>query len=553
MDLAALTPLPRLAAVRRLPLLPLLAFLLTGCPGERAARTPAAASGGTLVIVAPGDADVLLPPVASTQLAAHVTERIFPRLADLKIGLNTVDDSGFAPSVARSWTHRDSTTLVFQIDPRARWADGTPITADDVVYTFGVYRDTLTGSSFRVNLEPITSVTRLDSLSVAFAFRRWYPEQLYDATYHLRLLPKHLLDTIPNDRLASSAFARDPVGAGPFRFARWEAGTEIAIEADTTWFLGRPNLSRIVWRMVPDVPTAVTSLLAGESDAMEFIPLPDEIARVQRAPDLKLVPYPSPFLGGVIFNLRRPLFADAALRRALATAIDRTTIVRAIFGDFGEVPIGFASGMQWIAANGARQLPYDTAAAGAALDSLGWRRGGDGIRRRAGRRLEFTLITPTTSRIRQEAAVHLQEQWRMAGVAVRIQPLEIGVFDARTHAGDFDALMFSRTLDPTPSNIAQFFGSAAVGGDNSGAYRSAAFDSLVARAGMAATRAVAQPLWRAVLEKLNDDAPAIFLYAPRNNAAVHTRFENVTIRPDSWLATVASWSVAADKRLPRDR
>lgn len=531
----------------------ILLLTLAACsPGDRA-EGPAVASGGTLVIVAPGDADVLIPPVAATQISAHITERIFPRLADLKVDLNTVDDSGYTPVLARSWERRDSTALVFHLDPRARWQDGVPIRSADVVYTFGVYRDTLTGSNFRLNLDPIASVTATDSLTVVFAFHRSYPEQLYDATAHLRILPKHLLDSIPNARLASSEFGRDPVGAGPFRFLHRHPGTEIAVEADTSWFLGRPHLSRIVWRIVPDVPAAVTALLAGEADAMEFIPLADEIARVKRAPDLVLTPYPSPFLGGLIFNLRRPLFADRELRRALAMAVDRETIVRSVFGDYGEVPVGAASRMQWIAAGPVRQIGLDTAAAGRVLDSLGWRRGSDGIRSRGGRRLEFAVITPTTSRVRQEIAVHLQSQLRAVGVGMRIQPLEFNVFDQRGRAGDFDALMFSRTLDPSPSSIVQFWSSAATGGDNLGAYRSPALDSMLAAASAAPNRAAAAPLWRAVLERLNDDAPALFIFSPRNNAAIHERFRNVTIRPDSWLATVATWSVAPDRRLPRDR
>ncbi len=546
MRLRKLAPVPRRAFSA------LLLLSLAACLGDRASRAPAGADGGTLVIAVPGDANILLPPVAN-QLAAHVTERLFPRLAELKLDLNTVDDSGFTPVLARSWEHRDSTTIVFHLDPRARWQDGVPITAADVVYTFELYRDPLTESPYRVNLDPIVSVTRLDSLTVAFAFRRWYPEQLYDATHHLLVMPRHLLDSIPHERLASSAFARDPVGAGPFRFAHWEPGTEIAVEADTGWFLGRPHLARIVWRTMPDVSASVSALLAGEADAMEFVPPPDEIERARKAPDLTLVPYPSPYLGGLIFNLRRPLFAGRELRRALAMAIDRETIVRSILGAYGEAPVGAATRMQWIAAGPVRQLPWDTAGAARLLDSLGWRRGADGVRQKAGRRLEFTVITPTTSRIRQGVAVLLQDQLRKAGAVIRIQPLELTVFDRRSHDGDFDALMFSRTLDPSPANLVQFWGSASVGGDNIGAYRSPAFDSLLAAAAAAATRAAAQPLWRAVLERLNDDAPAVFIYSPRNNAAIHQRFQHVTIRPDSWLATVATWSVAPDRRLPRDR
>lgn len=530
----------------------LLLLLCLSCRREPA-RTAATADGGTLVIAVPGDADILLPPLASTQLAQHVAGQIFPRLAELRLGLNTVDDSGFAPVLARAWEHPDSNTIVFHLDPRARWQDGTPITAADVVYTFGVFRDTMTASPYRINLDPIDHVTAVDSLTVAFAFRRWYPEQLYDATYHLRIMPKHLLDSIPDERLASSAFAKDPVGAGPFRFAHWEPGAEIAIEADTAWFLGRPHLARIVWRTMPDAGAAVTALLAGEADAMEFIPQKEEIARVLVSPDLALKPYPSPFLGGLIFNLRRPLFADRGVRRALAMAIDRETIVRSIFGSYGDVPVGSASGMQWIGQGTIAQLRYDTAAAARLLDSLGWRAGAGGVRTRGGRRLEFALMVPTTSRVRQDAAVLLQSQLAAVGAAVRIQPVEFAVFQRRGADGDFDAQMFSRTLDPSPANLVQFWGSASIGGDNVGAYRSPGFDSLLAAASVAGTRAAAQPLWRAVLERLNDDAPAVFIYSPRNNAAIHQRFENVTIRPDYWLATASAWSVAPDRRLPRDR
>src|SRR5262249_42730014 len=146
-----------------------------------------------------------------------------------------------------------------------------------------------------------------------------------------------------------------------------------------------------------------------------------------------------------------------------------------------------------------------------------------------------------------------QSQLQHLGVDMRIQPLEFAVFLNRMNSGAFDAAFFSRTEDPSPSGLAQFWGSAAIGADNAGAYRSPTFDSLFAGAAAARTRAQAQPLWRATLEQLNDDAPAIFLYAPRNNAAVHRRFQGVTIRPDSWLADVARWSVPPDRRLPRDR
>jgi peptide/nickel transport system substrate-binding protein len=542
-----------LATVHRAATVVCLALAALACRG---APAPAGTGhGGTLVIAAPGDADVLMPPVVGTQTAAHVIELIFPQLAKLGTALSTVDEANFVPQVAEHWEHRDSLTLVFHLDPRARWSDGTPITAADVVYSHQVFTDTLTGSPYRVNFAPIAAVTAEDPRTVAFRFRRAYPEQLYDAVFHLNILPKHLLDTIPNDRLASSAFAQDPVGAGPFRFARWQAGAELVIEADTTWFLGRPRLDRIVWRVMPDVSAAVTALLAGEADAMETILQREEIARVAADTALQLVPYPSPFLGLIAFNLRRGPFADREVRRAIAMAVDRATIVRALFGDYGDVPVGAVSTMVWIARGGdIPQLPYDTAQAARLLDAAGWRlASGAAVRTRGGRPLRFTLLVPTTSQLRQQGAVLVQDQLKKIGVQVDIEPVEYAVFEDRGDRGAFDALFLSRTLDPSPANLAQFWGSAAIGHGNLGGYASPAFDSLIAAAAAASGRDQALTLYQAALGRLNEDAPAVFVYAPRNHAAFHRRITGVTIRPDSWLATAAAWSIAPGRRLPRDQ
>jgi len=509
--------------------------------------------GGVLVIATPGAADVLLPPVTSTTVGRQVTDNIFPRLAELTLALNTLDDSGFAPSLATRWEHPDSLTLVFHLDPRARWQDGVPVTAGDVAYTFRVYTDTAVGSVYASNLAPIASVTARDSLTAVFRFRRWYPEQLYDATYHMRILPRHLLDTIPTARLATSSFAQAPIGVGPFRFVRWTP-EDVVIAADSTYYGARPHLSQIVWRIMPDVSTAVSALISGDADAIEAIPQRDELARAAQDTNLALVPYPSPYLMFVAFNLRRPPFSDRALRRALAMAVDRATIAHAVFGDSAIVPVGATSEMQWTSHGHIRQIGYDTAAAARALDSLGWRRGPDGMRARQGRPLRFTLLVPTSSQVRQQGAVLLQGQLAAAGVDMRIDPVDYSILGQRATRGDFDAVFWSSTLDASPSALVGDWTAASEqrGGDF-GAYDSPAFDSLVAAAVVAPTRGRAAPLYDAALSRLNDDAPALFLFAPRNTAVIQKRFTHVSIRPDNWLRTVAEWSVPPDRQLPRDR
>ncbi len=242
---------------------------------------------------------------------------------------------------------------------------------------------------------------------------------------------------------------------------RWTSGT-IELAADTACFLGRPALDRLVWREMPDVSASVSALIAGEADAVEAIPQQEELQRAARDSSLALVPYPSPFLMFVVFNTRRPLFASRDLRRAIAMAVDRTTIARSVFGPDAEAPVGATTKMQWVADGPVAQLPYDTAQAARLLDSLGWRRGASGVRARAGRPLRFAIAVPTTSRVRQQGAVLLQEQLRRAGVDLQIQPVDFAVLQQRAQSGNFDLLFWSSTLEASPSALVGDWTSASI-------------------------------------------------------------------------------------------
>ena len=179
-------------------LLPLaaLCLLATG------ARPTAACSGdycGTLVFVSGGQPDILLPPVSVSALSRDIHDQIFLKLADIGMALNTVGDRDFVPQLARRWEFRDSLTLVFHLDPRAHWQDGRPVTAGDVAFTFQAYTDPQVNASAAPILAHIASVTARDSLTAVFRFKDRYPEMFYDAVYHMRTLPAHLLGSVPRD------------------------------------------------------------------------------------------------------------------------------------------------------------------------------------------------------------------------------------------------------------------------------------------------------------------------------------------------------------------
>ena len=526
-----------------------------GCTGEHC---------GTLVIAAAGEPDILLPPVSEFATTRDVTEPIFLKLADLGLSGNTVGDEDFQPQLAERWEWDAPTTLVFHLDPRARWQDGQAVTAADVAFTYDVYTDSLVNSPFRSSLRQISAVTTRDSLTVVFRFRQRYPEMFYDAVYHMRIMPAHLLRELPRDQWRSTPFGRAPVGDGPYRFVSWKAGQSIELAADSTFFLGRPHIRRLIWRFTPDQQVAVTQLLAGDADAIEVLVTPDNVQRACADPKLVCYPYKGAAYGYLGFNLAapgdttkpHPLFGDRDLRRALVLATDRERPLHNVFGELARVPPGPMSQLWWIWDPEIRELPYDSAQAARLLTRLGWiDSNGDGIRDKDGHELTFRLLVPTTSAIRRQYARLLQESFRTAGVDVQLDEVDFSVFNERARAGRFDALLNVWNTDPTPSSgFPQTWTKAGFGRSNYGRYFNPQVDQLVDRAvSSAANHDQARRAWRSAFELLNQDAPGIFLFATENVAAVNKRFADVTIRPDSWLALVRTWRVPPDRLTDRDR
>lgn len=532
------------------------AAVLTGC--ERTRNCPNGWCG--TAVSAGAEPDVLLPPVSQIDVGAWLGDLLFSKLADLGSAPTTVGDQGFEPRLAERWAWEDSITLRFSLNPRAHWHDGTPVTARDVVFSFDVYRDPAVNSGARPLLGRIASVTAADSHTVVVRFSQPYPEAFYDAVYHVRVLPAHWLDTVPRARLAQHPFGRHPVGSGPFRFVRWEAGQQVELAGDSTYFLGRPGLRRVIWRVVPSMATLVTQLAASETDIGFVLGAPELIQQLRGAASLRLLPYAINAYGYIGFNFRdpanperaHPLFGSAEVRRALSMAVDRRSVVRAVLGEVGEVPEGPLTRGSWIWSDSLRALPFDPAGARHILDRLGFRPGPDGIRRRAGRRLEFELLVPVTSGLRRSSAVIVQEQLKRVGVAVRISELDISTVMARARAGRFDAAYLSWVQDPSPRALEQEWTTRGIGASNYQHYSNPAFDRLVQQASLEFDRDRARALWQQAVALINQDAPAIWMYVPGALVAVHQRFQDTALRPDSWMAWLWKWRVNPDALLPRD-
>lgn len=515
---------------------------------------------GTIVVVSGGEPGTLIPPLTDFDVEIAITDLLFSKLADVGPDLNTVDPTTFVAKLARRWQLDDSLTIRFDLNPAARWQDGTPVTADDVAFTFDIYRDSVINSRVRQRLAGITSVRAVDSLTVVFSFARSYPERFYDAVYHMRVLPRHILDTVPRDALPTHPLARALLGTGPFRLSRWNSGEFMDFSADSTFFLGRPGPRRIVWRFTADPAAAATQLLAGEADFLNAM-RSDDIARVGATNDLRVVLHPSLAYAYIAFNFRdpqdpgrpHPLFGKREVRQALSLAVDREAVVRAVRGEYGSVPQGPVTRPLWIWTETLQALPFDTMRTRALLRAQGWQDSdGDGILDRAGRRFQFELIVPTSSNDRRRSAVIVQEQLRRVGVEMAITELDPPTWIERAERGQADAYYGARTQDPSPASIAEAWSSRGIGGANWGHYVNPDVDRLLREALESFDPTTARARWHEAIALMNDDAPAIWLYSPITAAAVHDRLENVSIRADEWGATLWTWRVSPSRYIERD-
>jgi peptide/nickel transport system substrate-binding protein len=520
-----------------------LALVIAGCGQEETC-----ARCDTVVVAAISEPATILPPLVEETVGRDIGDQIFERLAVLTPGGAPIDTSAYRPGLATEWVRQDSLTWRFRLRPAARWHDGRPVSSEDVRFSFEAFSDSALGSVSQPYLAGRVEIVPEDSTRFLVRFAEPSPEQLYDATYHVRIIPKHVWEGVPRASWAADTSTARLTGSGPFRLERWERGQFLILSADSAR-RDRPGIRRAIWRFTTDPDAALNLVLSHEADMLETAIGPERAQRAAADSTLRLISYPSAAYGFLGFNLydrqRRgphPLLADRETRRGLALGVDRSVLAQSVFGEEAKAPPGPMSRLLWIWSDSIRTLPYDTAAANKTLDAAGWRlQSGDGVRRRGGRRLAFDILVPSTSGSRRQLAVQLQEAWRRLGADVTVTAVDFAVFQERLGQGRFDSYIGAWLDEPTPRGLSDQWSRSGWAAINYGRYANLAFDSLLARAGREPRVREASALYREAMETLNADAPAIFLYAPANIAVAAERIENVTIDPYSWASGLRDW------------
>ena len=450
-------------------------------------------------------------------------------------GAARLDDAG---GMVVRWTIRDG----------VRWSDGAPLTSADVRFTWRTVMSdpkvaTREGYDRMADVETPderTVVVRYRSIDVAYATR-------FDA-----LLPRHLLDGA--DAAALAAYARAPLGTGPFRITEFASGDHVTAERNAGYRVpGKPALDRVIFRFVGSVDAAKAQLKAGEVDAALSLGEPDA-ADLERERDISVLSAISPAVETLAFNLAQPVSGDIAIRRALLLATPKAGIVeKLLFGRTRpaatEVPYG------WAAPKALAQEGYDPARARDVLERTGWLAGADGVRAKAGVRASLRIVSTTGNRLREQIEQVLVDEWRAIGVEARIQNVPNATLTGSWQSGglrkrgEFDVLLAQTGItgaDPQ-SYLAQRHRCEAIPrAENNGAGSNyerlcdPRIDALLDEAGRTLDPERRRAIYADVLATLNERAVAIWLYERGRYDAYRARVQGYVA--NGW--DVATWNVA---------
>ncbi len=474
-----------------------------------------------------------------TLLAGYVT-RLDPRryveAADAALITQAVSDELVVPAEANP-------VIVFTLRRGVRFHDGVEFTSKDVRFTYETIVDPRNLSPRVPDFEPVKAVETPDPYTVRVVYRRLFQPGF--ESWGMGILPEHLLD---RDRLAEearangkdparfsvrdSAFTRHPIGTGPFRFDAWQTDQFIRLKRWDGYWDGPPHFHEYLIRIIPDTLTTELAFYAGTADA--YAAQAHQVARLRQDPRFHAVSRLALGYSYIGYNLRRPIFQDVRVRTALGMAIDVDEIIKYVLYGQGERATGPYPRQTEYNDPSVRPLPYDPGGAARLLAEAGWRKGADGILRKDGQPLAFTIITNAGNEERNAVMVIAQNAWRRLGVKVEALALEWAVFiNQRVDRGDFDAVVLGWSMDLN-ADLYQIFHWSQTGHFqlNFVGYRNPAADALMVRIRQeydpARQTAMARELHRIIFH----DQPYTFLYVRRVLQLMDAKIVRMERRPD---------------------
>ena len=483
------------------------------------------ANGGTLVegvLNIPAHVNPLL---ATSEIGSEADRDL---TALIYSGLLRVDKSGnFIPDLSESYNvSSDGLVYTFILKPDLVWHDGEKISADDVVFTIKTAQDSRTKSPKRVSWDSV-DVEKIDDRTITFTLKRPYAPFLENAT--LGILPEHIWKTIDFNRFDTNNYNREPIGSGPYKIDSIETVTKdgdvIPVSYTLTAFkqfaLGEPYITTIKTVFYRSEAELENALKSGDVQAINGVS--PETAKKLSLEGSRVENTPLPRVFAVFFNQNEaPLFADANVRKALALAVDKQTIIDNVLATYGvpldsPIPPGSIGYSKYVPEK-SREERLLTART--LLKKSGWKfdeKANHWTKTVKKERmiLQFSLSTSEAQELKA-VAQELKASWAELGVPVEVRVFATGdLKETIMRPRKFEALFFGQVLgrdgDPYP-----FWHSSQRldPGLNIASYTNTKVDKILDGARLESDLKKRIKAYESFKSEVENDAPAIFIYAP---------------------------------------
>jgi ABC-type transport system substrate-binding protein len=349
--------------------------------------------------------------------------------------------------------------IVFFLRRGVRFHDGQAFDADDVKFTYEAIMNPANLSPRVSDFEPVKQVRVLDSHTLEIVYKRLYSPAF--GTWSMGMLPQHLLnrEALANEArtrgldpntftMRDSTFNRQPIGVGPFKFQEWKSDELIRLVRNDDYWEGPPAYKEYVYRILPDLLGQEMSFYAGTVDL--YSAQAHQVARLQNDPRYQHFSGLALGYTYIGYNLRRDLFKDPRVRRALGMAINVNEMLTYLFYGQAEPITGPFVKQTDYYNHDVQPLPYDPEGAQRLLAEAGWHKVNDRLEK-DGQPFEFTLLTNHGNDERKAIMIIAQNAWKKLGINVQADTVEWAVFlKKHINVGNFDAVIlgWSMGIDP---------------------------------------------------------------------------------------------------------
>ncbi|HKN19003.1 MAG TPA: peptide-binding protein, partial [Dissulfurispiraceae bacterium] len=351
-------------------------------------------------------------------------------------------------------------------------------------------------------------------------------------SWGMGIVPKHLLE---GKDLSSPEINRNPVGNGPYRLTEWVTGQKIVLDAFDNYFEGRPNIDKVIYRIIPDTATMFLELKFGGIDFMGLTP-PQYKLQANSAffnKYFQKFKYPSfgyTYLG---YNLLNPLFSDKRVRQAIAHAINKKEIIAGVLLGYGTPCTGPFPPESWAYNPDVKDYDYSPAKALAMLAEAGWKMNSSGLLEKDGRTFSFTVLVNQGNDERIKTAEILKEQLKLVGIEIKIKVLE---WQAMLHdfidKKRFEAVIMGWALSRDPDIYDIFHSSKTKEGEfNFISYRNDTVDRLLLEGRRTFSLEKRKMIYHRIHQVLAEEQPYAFLYVPDALPVLNKRFKGVVKAP----------------------